>query len=236
MTEYNSSDLLKFYKELQKDREKSLKDIWIKLPSLYRWDWYVLDTLVLIYFHQRIGKVVTKEELTKYLKFYKPWINDVQQARHLAQQKWWYIISWQRWDIECKEKWVKPWEYMLVSIELPYPWFILNRRTNLSDMDFNEIKKVYNYRCATCWSKEWEENFMYRWTITKLEKWHIDPLLDLTPNNTIPQCDKCNKAYRGYFRFDKRGRVEAITDPSIILKSDENIQKDVFLILKKKFM
>lgn len=234
MKKLNHNELLEKYWELKSEWERQLKLLWIKLPKLENWDKYTIDSLVLIYFFMNFRKVVTKQQLTNFVQFYKPEINDVQQWRHLSQQKWWYIISWQRWDEKCKEMGVKPWEYMLYSLEEMYPWYILNRKTTLNNWDFEEIKKIYDFRCATCGSKEWEENFLYRGSITKLEKWHMNPLKDLTSDNTIPQCDKCNKAYRNYFEFDRKWRVRSVTDPKIILKSDINIQKEMYEILKKK--
>lgn len=231
----SDSELEEIYRALEAKWKESLEKKWIKLPRLKNWDNYTIDSLVLIYFFNNYKKVVTKQELTSFIQCYKPEINDVQQWRHLSQQKWWYIISWQRWDLECKEMKVHAWEYMLYSLDEIYPGFVLNRKTNLWSTDFERIKELYDYRCVTCGSKEWEENLLYKWSITKLEKWHKNPLADLTVDNSIPQCDKCNKAYRNYFEFDNKWRVRAITDPKIILRSDENIQKAMFRLLKEKY-
>lgn len=234
MKKLNQEELEKYYEELKIEWSKELEWKWIKLPKLERWWKYVIDTLVLILFYINFKKVVTKQDLTNFIQYYKPEINDVQQWRHLSQQKWWYIISWQRWDIKCKEMWVKPWEYMFYSLTETYPWYRLNRQTITKAWDFEELKKEYNNRCATCGSKEWEEHLLYEWSLTKLEQWHMNPLKDLTIHNMIPQCDKCNKAYRNFFEFDKLWRVRAVTNAKIILKSDESIQKEVYELLKEK--
>ncbi len=68
----------------------------------------------------------------------------------------------------------------VISLDEIYPGFVLNRKTNLWSTDFERIKELYDYRCVTCGSKEWEENLLYKWSITKLEKWHKNPLADLT--------------------------------------------------------
>lgn len=141
-------------------------------------------------------------------------INDVQQARHLAQQSGWYILSGTRGDSECKNLGIKPGEYMLKTIHEPYSSYKnLKRTESLNASSWDELKKIYNYRCATCGSKEGENNFLYPASITTLQKGHKDPSLPLTIDNTIPPCqgfstlgkrfidDPRNKLFKEYVRL-----------------------------------
>ena len=90
---------------------------------------------------------------------------------------------------------------------------------------------MYNYRCATCGSKEGEKNFLYPASVTTLQQGHKDPSKPLTMDNTIPQCPFCNRASRNYFVFDNKGRVEKINDPQFVLRSSKDIQKEMLKLL-----
>ncbi|MDD2496161.1 MAG: hypothetical protein PHE29_13335, partial [Tissierellia bacterium] len=158
--------------------------------------------------------------------------NDVQQARHLAQQSGWYILSGTRRDNECRKYGVNSGEYMLLSIEKPYPSFSSIRRNDtLGVSSWEDLKAKYDYRCATCGSKEGEPNFFYSASVTTLQQGHKDPSKSLTIANTIPQCPFCNRASRNYFVFDNKGRVEKINDPLFVLRSEKDVQIAMLNIL-----
>lgn len=213
------------YNEILKEYNKSLKEFNVKMPKLYSNNNYTLNALVLVYLYAKIGEIVSKQELTDFLRSMGFDINDVQQARHLAQQSGWYILSGTRGDYECKELGIKSGEYMLKTISEPYPSYKnLKRTESLNAGSWDELKKMYNYRCATCGSKEGEPNFLYPASVTTLQQGHKDPSLPLTIDNTIPQCPFCNRASRNYFVFDNKGRVEKIYDPHFVLRSDKDIQ------------
>lgn len=222
----------KQYYVINEKHNKMLKQFNVKMPRLYTKGNYTLNALVLIYLFEHIGKKVSKQELTDFLRTMGFEINDVQQARHLAQQSGWYILSGTRGDYECKEYGIKPGEYMLKTIDEPYPSYKnLSRTESLNVSSWDELKKVYNYRCATCGSKEDEPSYLYPASLTKLQQGHKNPSLPLTIENTIPQCAFCNRASRNYFVFDNKGRVEKIYDPAFVLKSDKDIQLSMLQIL-----
>lgn len=213
------------YDEILKQYKKSLEKYNVKMPKLYSNGSYTLNALVLIYLYTKIGQIVSKQELTDYLRTMGFDINDVQQARHLAQQSGWYILSGTRGDYECKTLGIKSGEYMLKTIEEPYPSYKnLKRTESLNAGSWEELKKIYNNRCATCGSKEGEPNFLYPASVTTLQQGHKDPSKPLTIDNTIPQCPFCNRASRNYFVFDNKGRVEKIYDPHFILRSEKEVQ------------
>lgn len=179
---------------------------------------------------------MSKEDLTNFLGEYGERPNDVQQARHLGQQKGWYIISGQRRDKECEEYNVKPGEYALISVEKHYPNFTnLKRTDNLSGDEWEFLKKQYNYRCATCGSVEGEPNIHYPNITTQLQKGHKDPNKSLELGNIIPQCDQCNRQDRNNFVYNDKGRVIKIANPQFVLRSDKKIKKTIYDLLKKDY-
>ena len=62
----------------------------------------------------------------------------------------------------------------------------------------------------------------------------MDPRKNLTLDNTIPQCEYCNQTYLDYFRFDENGRVVAVNNPEILLKSPRDIQDEMITVLLKE--
>lgn len=232
----SDSKLMECYSELKEYYEKYLKEYGVKFPNLKIGDTYTKDALVLIYLYLNFQKPVSKEDLTNFLGQYGERPNDVQQARHLGQQKGWYIISGQRHDQECEEYNVKPGEYALISVEKYYPKFTnLKRISNLTGDEWEELKKEYNYRCATCGSVEGEPNLHYPNITTQLQKGHKDPNKPLELGNIIPQCDSCNRQDRNNFVYNDKGRVIKIANPHFVFRSDKNVQKAIYDLLKKDY-
>ena len=156
-----------------------------------------------------MGKGVSKDELTSVVRVYFPNTNDVQQARHLGKQKGWWIASGHRGDTGVQ---IANNEYCLVNVTETYPGFhgTNGPRSARGGADFNELKEKFENRCATCGSTEGEPNFLNKNVITKLEESHMNPILPLSLENMIPQCQECNGAYLDKFIFDGNGRVSDI--------------------------
>jgi len=183
------------------------------------------DALVLVYLAQGYPntKWISKESLTAFIREYFPDTNDVQSARHLGMQKGFYIVS-SRQGNNYPENKPPPSEkgtyYLLVSLEKPHPAFRPKRRQEV-EVDFSAIKQGYQNRCATCGSEEGMPHLKYPQVTTRLQRGHRNPHLPLTPENTIPQCELCNRAYRNWWIFDERGRVEGIASAEPVLRSFE---------------
>ncbi len=228
----NDTELKKYYNEIENSWEKYLKKDNVKMPKLLVGKRYTINSLVLVYLYSKLGEKVSKQELTEFLKLMGIESNDVQQARHLAQQSGWYILSGTREDSECKKFEIAPGEYMLKTIIEPYPSYKKLKRTESLNVDsWDGLKSIYDYRCATCGSKEGEKNFLYPASNTTLQQGHKDPSKPLTIDNTIPQCQFCNRASRNYFVFDNKGRVEKINDPQFVLRSNNEVQKEMLRLL-----
>jgi len=231
---YNEFKLHELYRELSEYHEKYLKKYGVKFFRLKKGDKYTKDALVLIYLYDHFKKPVSKEDLTNFLSEYGERPNDVQQARHLGQQQGWYVISGTRGDLQCEEYNVKHGQYSLISVTKHYPNFTYLKRTdNLSENEWKSLKEKYNYRCATCGSKEGEYNFHYPNKITKLQKGHKDPTQPLDSNNIIPQCEECNRQDRNYFVYNDKGRVVKIANAQFVVKSEKKIKEEMYEFLKR---
>lgn len=228
-------DIQDIYDQIKKYHADYLESKGVKLPALKKGNKYTKYALTLVYLAQGYPdtKTVTKNQLTTFLSTYFDDINDVQQARHLAAQKGFYILSGRRGDSEEK---LNNGEYKLKTLELPYPGFTAEKRdTDLTDDEWESLKKHYGYRCACCGSVEGEKHLHWPSTITRLQRGHMDPSKPLKKGNIIPQCSKCNQPDKNFWVYDAKGRVIRIANPAVVKKCSDEIQKQIYEILKQKF-
>ena len=158
-------------------------------------------SIVLVHLIKNIYKGVTKEELTEVVRKIFPDTNDVQDGRHLKNSGW-NVIN---------ERKFKKTTYTLVSLDEPHPIFLKNRKVESKDLDWNGLKKEYDYMCATCGCKEGEIH-RYYFKKVKLQKGHKNPSLPLNRDNVIPQCQFCNRQDRDKWVYDNNGRVKGISN------------------------
>ena len=208
----------------------------VRLPKLRRGQEYTKDALTLVYlaYHYPDTRIVTKEELTAFIRLYDPNVLDVQQARHWGAQKGWFILSGTRSDNTsvC----LHPGEYLLKTLERPYPGFTAERRgACLDDDTWEALKRAYGYRCACCGCQEGAPHRYWKNQIVHLQKGHMDPSKPLTADNTIPQCEICNRPDRNYWVYDKKGRVIKIANPKVIDSASELVQRDIYARLYTKY-
>ncbi|MDO5824269.1 hypothetical protein [Methanobrevibacter sp.] len=229
------NELKKYYDELANNHELYLKEYGVKIPGFKRGEKYIRSSLALIYLYINFKQPVKKEDLTDFVLQYPTdgTSGDVQAGRMLGKQSGWYIISGKRGDPECSHYNVNSGEYCLISVEEPYPNFdSLRREIELTEDDWENLKEDYDYRCATCGSKEGEKNYRYG-NITKLQKGHIDPNKPLTIVNIIPQCEMCNAIEKDNFVYTKRGRIRKISNAKFVLKSNKKVKEEMFELLKE---
>ena len=219
-----------FHKHLEKSE--------VKLPKLKDKVGYTKDGLVLVRLALNYPntEVVSKEELTKFVKKYYPDVADVQQARHLGLQKGWYIISGTRGDLS-QEK-IPAGTYKLVSLEKPHPSYVSKRRTGIETSDFEELKRMYGYKCACCGSKEGEPHNFRKNVNVYLQQGHMNPLKDLVAGNIIPQCQICNRPDRNRWIYDTTGRVIEVADTPdgkrVVLTYLKNSDFETLLDIKRE--
>lgn len=127
--------------------------------------------------------------------------------------------------------------YYLVTLGQPNPNVHIEEKKRISRLDaktFDDIKETYGHKCATCGRKEGEYDERNGGIQIKLQQGHMNPSEELTINNTIPQCQYCNQTYGNKFIFDKNGRVKAIYDPEVVLKSPVFIQEEMLRLLQEE--
>jgi len=148
------------------------------LPSLGNAPRYTRDALTLVYLAQGYPRTrpVSKRELTQFIRSFYPETNDVQQARHLGAQKGWFIAAGGRdnRDVDLARG-----QYQLVSLEKPYPAFHGHRVAEAEGWE--DLKAAYDYRCATCGSREGEYHLHWPNTRTRLQMGHKVHVEDLSP-------------------------------------------------------
>ena len=232
----NEKEILEIYKTISAMYEKHLKKHNVKPINLHDKNGnYTKDALTLIYLARDYPntKKVSKQELTDFIRQFYPETNDVQQARHLSKQKGYNIISGTRGDINEK---IPAGYYKLIDLENPYPSYKPDRREGIQSESFEELKKEYDYRCATCGSKEGEFHNIRKNEITKLQAGHMNPSKPLELGNIIPQCQVCNRPDRDRWIYDKMGRVIEIADSDDGKRVVEKYLKRVSKSTKEYFL
>lgn len=228
----NKNEIEKIYKKIKKHHDLYLIKQGVKLPALKNKGRYTKNALCLILLADKYPKQTrkTKTEITKFIRKYYRDVNDIQQARHLRSQYGWFIESGNAYSSSLRNG-----EYKLITLEKCAPDFKHHRNISINEDDWKKIKKKYNNRCATCNSKEGKEHYYHKGKVTKLQKGHKDPGKKLTVGNTIPQCQFCNSTYQNDWIFKNNGRIKAIANPEVVLKSSDSIQKEILAILGLKF-
>jgi len=86
----SEEEIEKTYEMISSYHSRYLKKFGVKMPRPN-----TKDALILIYLAQGYPKTrrVSKRELTEFIRNFNAGVADVQQPRHLAQQKGWYIAS-----------------------------------------------------------------------------------------------------------------------------------------------
>lgn len=208
----NEKEILQIYNIISTKYEKYLKQYGVKHINLQdKNSSYTKDALVLVYLAKDYPntQAISKQELTDFIRKFYPEVNDVQQARHLSKQKGYNIISGTRGDINEK---IPASYYKLIDLKSPYPSFKPNRRLGVEASNFEELKKQYDYKCATCGSVEGSPHNIRKNEITSLQEGHMNPAKPLILGNIIPQCQVCNRPNRDRWIYDKTGRVIEIAD------------------------
>ena len=169
---------------LKDEWEVNLNPCGVKLPKEDSWKREVLEFL-----YENINEWVSKESIIEGIGYNG---TDLQAPRHLASDGW-YIKQ----DYKVS--------YKLVSVTKILPnWIPKKRTTNIPVADWESLKTYFKNKCASCGSDEGQPH-IHTGQIVKLEKGHKDPDLDLTLENTIPQCNYCNKRHKDIFKFDNYG-------------------------------
>jgi hypothetical protein len=188
--------------------------------------------LQLIFLYKHLHCFVHKDMVSEFVRKYKPNAALDQQVRHLGTQLLWYVLNKGANVPDMNETVPSGYNY-LVSIETPNPKAVataLKRSGRLAAKSFEDLKIVYGCKCATCGIEEGKKDTRNE-LIVALQQGHMNPRKALTLDNTIPQCQYCNQQYLDYFCFNEHGRVIAVNNPYILLKSPKDIQDEMIEVL-----
>ena len=196
----------------------------VKIPNVRRYNERA-KSIWLAVLHYYKDENVHKDDISKVCQRDKPSLKGDQQVRHLKRDGW-HLTS----DGKGNH---------LLNPYKPSPEWETDRKRRegrLTATTFEDIKSTYENRCATCGTKEGEPSHRYGEDKVVLQQGHKDPAKPATDiNNIIPQCQFCNRAYRGDYVFDDKGRVSAIADLRPVQKASKSVQEKVYEWLKKQF-
>lgn len=185
-------EIEKWWNTLEEEYNTYLKRFKVILPKKNS-----SNALWLVYLRKHEGKQVHKDTISTFVNSVNPKSGKDQQVRHLAS-KGWYVLN--KGDKILKENAVIPSGYhLLVTTESPKPTFlykVLKRAGRISAQNFDQLKIVYDNRCATCGSQEGKPHLLDPNKRTQLQQGHMNPHKKLTLDNSIPQCQLCNQVYK----------------------------------------
>lgn len=214
-------ELQNAWESLQKIHAQYLAPHGVKIPQAtdYRELGRSIQLAVLYYYE---GETVNKNLISEICQRDAPHLAADQQVRHLKRDGW-HLTGRGSHALD------------------PYkvsPEFETDKRRRqgtLNASDFEDLKEVFDYKCASCGAEEGKTNSRYGDDIVELQRGHKDPYKPMTMDNIIPQCQFCNRAYRGDYVFDDKGRVSHIADVRPVRKASKRVQRKVWEWLKNRF-
>lgn len=224
---FSLSDIENTYQTLSTEHASNLSAYGVVLPPLRSGTGFNRRALQLVFLRLRYRELVSKEELSRFVKQFEPDSAGDQQARHLA---------YDGWDVRCSGKAKDRFEgqkipnghHVLASVEHPANKFMsqrVKRLGRLAATDWLSLQDAYDHRCASCGKP----------SKGKLEQGHKDPRLPCELKNIIPMCGPCNNWAGDRFVFDDEGRVVALSSPAVVLASTTEVQYQIFLALRERF-
>jgi len=181
----------------------------------------------LLFLYRNMGKIIKKEDAEKHVfKKLNSQPKDLQSLRHLGKQDGFNILQGgQKYGADM----LRRGEYVLVDFSQTNPFWNFSRRDE-GDLDWDSLKKKYQYSCATCGAVEGKKH-RYTKQVVILEKGHMDPSKSMSDDNIIPQCKDCNKVAKNDLVFDQYGRVRKMTIEGILKRQNINDLRELKDIL-----
>ena len=180
-----------------------LKQFQVKLPrensAKFLW---------LIFLRKHMGEQVHKDTISSFVTSVLPGLGKDQQVRHLAADGF-YVLNFGEKLPNLKRK-VERGYHVLISMEQVKPNFmhkVLKRLGRVAATDFESLKAVYDFKCATCGAQEGRPHRYFPNTTVELHRGHKNPNEKFVIENIIPQCQLCNKYYSDKYYFDDNGRI-----------------------------
>lgn len=194
------------YKYIKYYYNKYLKKYGCKLPSETSSFGKALE-----YLYINIKKENNISDIKKYVIEKNCNLNDNAsdnlQIRHLGLQYGFNILKNNDIKIFSNKK-IKKSSYYLINLTNKHNNYSKEKRNGkLNNENWLELKKYYNFSCATCGNEEGKPMRYNNNQLTLLQQGHMDPRESLTLENTIPQCSYCNQQYKNKAIFNKKGIV-----------------------------
>jgi len=193
------------YKYITYYFNKYLKKYGCKLPSKNS-----LFGKALEYLYINIKKETNIGDIRNYVmkNFENQKVSDSLQIRHLGLQYGFNLLKGNDIKPNSNGIKIKKSNYCLLNLSNKYTNFYKDKRIEKLDYEnWYQLKKEYNFSCATCGNKEDLPSRYNNNELTTLQQGHMDPRKSLTLDNTIPQCKYCNQQYKNKAIFNKRGIV-----------------------------
>lgn len=191
------------YTELERIHATHLKIRGVRLPGRAS-----AFGLALCCLYEHLGTPVSIEDIRKYVTSSGVALSgaDSLQVRHLAMQMGWNMLK--GGEISAGGVKVPRSHFMLLGVDTPYPSFNpAVRSSTLTDAEWATVLANYDNMCVNCGSVQGQPMRWSKYTITVLQKGHMDPRKALTMGNVIPQCRCCNQQYKDKAVFNERGYV-----------------------------
>ena len=207
--------LQKAWEDLQEIHREYLEAHGVKIPRAKKYT-DKAKSVWLAYLFLNSDRDVDKNEISSVVRRDMPGRAPDQQVRHLKRDGW---------DIGAKPgvHRLNPYKPSLDLLTSD-----VRRRATLNSRDFNDLRKTYGYRCATCGAREGRPDPRYGEAKVALQRGRMDPRKrgDKT-KNVIPQCQFCNRAYKSDYVFDEKGRVRAVASVQPVKRASASVQKEI---------
>lgn len=208
------------YEDISRIHKTHLDQHGVRMPDKKSFKWIWLAML-----HHYKGERVHKNTISDAVRRVFPQAARDQQVRHLKRDGW---------NIEGSGGY-----HALKNPYQPSPDFAneaARRQGRLAANTFDDVKKSFGNRCATCGAVEGEPDPRYGADRVQLQQGHQDPSgRSDDMENIIPQCQFCNRAYRSDYVFDDRGRVRSVADIGPVRRAKRSVQRKIWEFLKPKF-
>ena len=216
-------ELQKAWEDIQEIHKEHLAVHDVKIPHASQYNerqkamW-----LAMLYLNRK--REVHKDEMSTLARRDMPHLGADQQVRHLKRDGW--ALSGKRGYHRLDPFTASP-EFIRLSAR---------RRRRLSAEDFEQLKKAFGGRCATCGARESQPDPRYGGDPVVLQPGHKNPAeAGDDPANILPQCQFCNRGYKDDFVFDDKGRVRAIAGIGPVKRATGEVQRRVYSWLKERF-
>jgi len=195
--------MISYYDNYKQEYDKYLKNKGVKLHKETSGFGQALALL-----NENKGKELSIEKIKEYVKNkgIKLKGGDSLQLRHVARQ--YNLLKGGEYNPLTNNK-IKRSHFCLLNLSEPHPNYIPTRNTNITmtDQEWLDLKNIYNNQCASCGNIEGKPMRFNKYTITLLQRGHMDPTKEGNLDNIIPQCKDCNQQYKNKAKFNKQGRV-----------------------------